>query len=111
MSRTAKNRSLEYYLDLNYPIEVTRYEKGFVVEYIDLPGCIAQGRTEEEAKTKLEAGREAWFRVTLELSLPIPLPHSTLPEVEVKEPQPKWDTEFEIPTVRTINSFCWTNAA
>jgi|GEM_PF-1099591 len=106
MSRTIKNRSLEYYLSLDYPLEVTRCEGGYVVEYIDLPGCIAQGKTEEEAVARLKEGREAWFRVTLELGLPIPLPHSSLPEVEIEKPLPKWTIDFEMPRVDYGNIQC-----
>jgi predicted RNase H-like HicB family nuclease len=111
MRRLAKNRSLEYYLSLDYPIEVTRSEKGYVAEYTDLPGCIAQGKTGKEAVERLKAGREAWFKVALELGLSIPLPNSTLPELEVKEPLPKWNKEFKTPTIRTFPNLCLEQAA
>lgn len=111
MSNPTMNRNLEYYLNLDYPIEVTHCEGGYVAEYTDLPGCIAQGKTSKEAVESLKAGREAWFEVALELGLSIPLPNSTLPEVEVKKPLPKWNKEFETPVIRTSNDLRLAEAA
>lgn len=111
MSKTLKNKDLQYYMDLEYPIEITRCDGEFIAEYPDLPGCLAQGSTEKEAKTKLKEGREAWFRVTLELGLPIPLPHGTLPEVELEVSFPGWKKDFELPSIKNISPFGLVGAA
>jgi predicted RNase H-like HicB family nuclease len=111
MSGSTIRKKVQHYLELDYPVEVIGREKrGVVVGHPDLPGCIAQGKTEEEAIERLKEGREAWFRVTLELGLQIPLPNSTLPEVKVKEPSPEWKKDFEVPVVKTINSLCRASA-
>ena len=57
------------FMRFDYPVKVEKNNDGFFAEYLDLPGCVAQGDTEEEAKTKLKDGREAWFRVTFEKGL------------------------------------------
>ncbi len=51
--------------------------EGFLVEILDLPGCIADGKTEEEAlKNAGEAIRE-WTTAATALGRPVPEPKST----------------------------------
>ena len=50
MRNQKEAKPLEYYLELNYPITIHRAEEGgFVAENEDLPGCLTQGETIEEA--------------------------------------------------------------
>jgi antitoxin HicB len=71
-----KNKApkLEYYLSLKYPITLIPEAVGYSVEIKDLPGCVSQGDTLEEALTMLEDAKYAWVKVNLELGNPIPLP-------------------------------------
>jgi antitoxin HicB len=70
------DKDLSYYLSLNYPIELTREEGLFVAAHPDLPGCVSQGDSAEEAIANLDDAREAWIRVGLEdrQFIPEPLP-------------------------------------
>jgi antitoxin HicB len=69
-----KTPKLEYYLSLKYPITLIPETVGYSVEIKDLPGCVSQGDTLEEALTMLEDAKFAWLKVNLELGNPIPLP-------------------------------------
>jgi antitoxin HicB len=67
--------SLEYYLNLQYP--VTLYpdpEGGYVAQIKDLPGCLTQGETLEETMTNIQEGRELWISTAYAHSDDIPLP-------------------------------------
>jgi antitoxin HicB len=68
-------KPLSFYLKLNYPI--TFYpddDGGFTVAINDLPGCITQGDTAEEAFEMIAEARELWLEVAHEYGDPIPLP-------------------------------------
>lgn len=67
--------SLEYYLNLQYP--VTLYpapEGGYVAQIKDLPGCLTQGETLEETMANINEARELWIETAYEASDDIPLP-------------------------------------
>lgn len=69
--------SLDFYLSLKYPI--TLYpdpdpEVGYVVEIKDLPGCMTQGVTIDEAMSNIEEARELWIEAVYEKGNDIPLP-------------------------------------
>ncbi|MEH2230877.1 MAG: type II toxin-antitoxin system HicB family antitoxin [Nostoc sp.] len=69
--------SLEYYLNLQYP--VTLYpdpEGGYVAQIKDLPGCLTQGETLEETVANLNEARELWIATAYEAGDDIPLPSS-----------------------------------
>jgi antitoxin HicB len=64
--------------DLRYPMTVRQLAEdeggGYLVEFPDLPGCMADGETVEEA---IEAGREAvaaWLATAAELGRSLPEP-------------------------------------
>ncbi len=68
-------KPLSFYLKLNYPI--TFYpddDGGFTVAVKDLPGCITQGDTAEEAFEMIAEARELWLEVAHEYGDPIPMP-------------------------------------
>lgn len=70
-----KLESLADYLQLNYPI--TFYpepEGGYTVMIKDLPGCISQGDTLEEAVQNIQEAKEVWLETALECNDEIPLP-------------------------------------
>lgn len=75
--RETKKKSLDFYLKLNYPITLYPEEAGgFTVEVADLPGCLSQGETVEEAFEMIAEARELWIETAYEFGDPIPLPHT-----------------------------------
>jgi antitoxin HicB len=66
---------LEDYLNLQYP--VTLYpdpEGGYVAQIKDLPGCLTQGETLEEAIANINEAQELWIETAYESGDDIPLP-------------------------------------
>jgi antitoxin HicB len=63
-------------LALNYRIELIpdKAEGGYVASIPDLPGCLSQGDTEEEALKMIEKAKALWIKATLESGRAIPLP-------------------------------------
>lgn len=73
MKNVTKN--LEYYISLPYKIMLYPAEEGgFVIEIPDLPGCISQGETREEALVMIEDAKKAWLQVAMDLGREIPEP-------------------------------------
>jgi predicted RNase H-like HicB family nuclease len=71
--------TIEDYLDLPYTIEITHDRddegnEGFVAEVRELPGCISQGATIEEAASRIRDAMEGWISVALEDGKDIPAP-------------------------------------
>ncbi|MDD1415541.1 type II toxin-antitoxin system HicB family antitoxin [Dolichospermum sp. ST_con] len=74
-NKQIETASLEYYLNLQYP--VTLYpdpEGGYVAEIKDLPGCLTQGETLEETMININEARELWIETAYEAGDNIPLP-------------------------------------
>lgn len=70
-----KRRDMEYYLTKPYKIEISPASEGdFVVSIPDLPGCISQGETIEEALKMVEDAKKAWIETALEEGIEIPEP-------------------------------------
>lgn len=73
--KITKREPLDYYLGLKYPI--TFYpdaQKGYVIEIKDLPGCMTQAETVEEAMENIEEARSLWIETAYEFEDDIPLP-------------------------------------
>jgi len=73
--KKTERSSLEFYLKQKYPI--TLYpdpDEGYVAEIKDLPGCITQGETAEEALAELEDARILWIKTAYEHGDAISLP-------------------------------------
>jgi antitoxin HicB len=69
------DKNLEYYMTLNYPVRTCADpEGGFFIEIPDLPGCMSQGDTIEEAYAMIEDAKRAWLEVEIEDGRPIPEP-------------------------------------
>lgn len=69
-------KPVEYYLRLNYPIELRRSpDGGYFATHPDLPGCMAEGASPEETLTNLADSRELWVeaRITNGYAVPEPL--------------------------------------
>ena len=68
-------KNIEYYLRLPYTRElIPDPEGGWFVRIKELPGCISQGETTEEAIEMIEDAMRGWLEVTLEDGESIPEP-------------------------------------
>lgn len=75
MKTKIKPETLQDYLNLNYPITLyPETEGGYTVIIADLPGCISQGETLEEAVTSIQDAKIAWLETAWEYHDNIPLP-------------------------------------
>jgi antitoxin HicB len=75
MNKKSKHPTLEYYLGLSYPIQIyPESGGGYTVTIKDLPGCISQRETKEEALTMIEDARIGWLEVSYFHHDPIPEP-------------------------------------
>ena len=69
------NKHLDYYLGLPYKYSIyPAQEGGYVIEIPDLPGCISQGETVEEAVSMIEDAKRGWLELALEQGAEIPEP-------------------------------------
>ena len=71
--------TLEEYMKLPYPIEITpdKDEGGYVASYPDLKGCITCGQTIESATAALVDAKRAWLEAALENGYEIPVPNNS----------------------------------
>jgi antitoxin HicB len=77
METKTERNPLEYYIGLKYPVTLhPAPEGGYAVEIEDLPGCISQGETVEEAAKMIEEARHLWLESAYEDGLDIPVPRS-----------------------------------
>lgn len=67
---------LKYYLSLNYPMLLNRDEEEgiFVVQFLDLPGCMAHGKTPANALKLAEEVKKEWIESVLLDGQPVPEP-------------------------------------
>jgi antitoxin HicB len=63
---------------IEYPFTIRRLSKaeggGWLVEFPDLPGCIADGETIEEAVTNASDALRSWLATAKEFKDPVPAP-------------------------------------
>lgn len=68
-------KPLQHYLALQYPVNLLADpDGGYVAVFPDLPGCLTQGETLEEAVAMAEDARVGWIETEYELGHDIPLP-------------------------------------
>jgi predicted RNase H-like HicB family nuclease len=69
-------KDLNYYMNLNYKIEVIEDKKegGYALRYPELQGCITCADTLQEGFELLEDAKKSWLMACLEDNLPIPEP-------------------------------------
>mgnify|MGYP001597828272 FL=1 len=68
-------KNLKYYLSLDYTIRLKQNEDGsFFAEIEELPGCMSEGDTKEEALNLIEDAKKAWITVALKRKINIPEP-------------------------------------
>lgn len=74
MSSKAR-KALSYYLALRYPVQIVEQaEGGYFVMVPDLPGCMSQGETIEEAIGAVQEARQTWLEEAYKSGMEIPLP-------------------------------------
>jgi len=70
-------KTIEEYLQLPYTIEMIRQSnESWFVSIKELPGCMSQGDTPEEAVAMIHDAMRAWLEVALEDGYPIPEPQA-----------------------------------
>jgi predicted RNase H-like HicB family nuclease len=70
-------RELDYFLHLPYTVILKSEEAGgFFAEIEELPGCMSQGDTAQEAVNNIQEAKRLWLETALENSIEIPLPLS-----------------------------------
>jgi antitoxin HicB len=71
-----KNAQVEAYLSAPYVrmLVPDAEEGGFSAEVLELPGCVSQGETAEEAYENLEDAMAGWLAASLAHNRPIPEP-------------------------------------
>jgi antitoxin HicB len=69
-----ETKTLAYYVNLKYPMEIVEDDDAYVVSIPDLPGCVAYGDTVAQAIESLRTVKKLWFEGRLEAGLSIPEP-------------------------------------
>ncbi len=71
-------KNLEYYLGLPYRIVLyPAVEGGYAIEIPELPGCVSQGQTLEEAYEMIQDAKKSWIDMALQNGNQIPEPART----------------------------------
>lgn len=74
-NKQSEKQTLEYYLNLQYPVTLYPASEGeYVAQIKDLPGCLTQGETAEETIENINEARELWIETAYESGDDIPLP-------------------------------------
>jgi antitoxin HicB len=69
------DKTIDYYMGLPYTIEmVPGIESGWVVSVRDLPGCISQGDSPQNAVDMIREAMCGWLEIALEDGIPVPEP-------------------------------------
>jgi antitoxin HicB len=72
---TGKNKDFEYYMGLPYKIVFyPADEGGYVVEIPELPGCLSQGETTEEALDMINDAKKCWLMTAVQQGITISEP-------------------------------------
>src|SRR5579862_6605208 len=72
-------KTLEEYMELPYTIELTADRDdegaaGYIAQVKELPGCVSQGATIEEAAARIRDAMAGWLSVAIEDGVDIPEP-------------------------------------
>ena len=68
------NKDLDYYMNLEYKMEIFEDEEGFAISFPELPGCITCASTLKEVLENAKDSKETWISFVLENNINIPLP-------------------------------------
>lgn len=70
-------KDIKYYLDLPYTRElIAEPEGGWFIRIKELPGCMSQGETVDEAMEMITDAMQGWLEVALSTGLKIPEPRT-----------------------------------
>jgi antitoxin HicB len=87
-------KTVEEYLRLPYTIQLRQYEDGtFFAEVAELPGCMTEADTAEEAVEMIRDAMAGWIEVALSEGLPIPAPAA----------EPEYSGRFLVRTPRSLH--------
>lgn len=80
LNRTSEvqHNSLAYYLELKYLVAVYPEDRGFTVMIPELPGCMSQGKTFDEAMLNINKAKCLWLTTVYEkdrAAIPFPANH------------------------------------
>ena len=68
-------KDMNYYMGLPYRVVLHPAEEGgYVVEIAELPGCISQGETVDEAYRMIQDAKICWLETAIEDGIEIPEP-------------------------------------
>ncbi len=74
----APHKDLAYYLDLKYPVQLSHQREDddeyWLAELLDLPGCMADGSSTDEALESLEEAKRLWIETQIEDGYEVPEP-------------------------------------
>ena len=71
-------QSLDHYLSLPYTIEIVREdETTWFARVVELPGCMTEGDSPEDAVAMIRDAMAGWLELALEDGKPIPEPRSS----------------------------------
>ena len=74
----APHKDLAYYLDLPYPVQLSHQREDddeyWLAELLDLPGCMADGSSPDEALKSLEEAKRLWIETQIEDGYEVPEP-------------------------------------
>lgn len=68
------NKDLDYYMNLEYRMEIFEDEEGFAISFPELPGCITCASTLTEVLENAKDAKETWISFALENNINNPLP-------------------------------------
>ena len=71
-------KTLNDYMQMSYRMEIVedKDEGGYVVSYLDLPGCVTCGETIEAAVANAADAKKAWIEAALEEGIKIQEPEN-----------------------------------
>lgn len=95
--------AVERYMARPYRIELIPDDDEWFVEMPELPGCMSQGQTPEEALLMIRDAQRGWLTVRLEHGLAIPEP--------APEPEHRFTGRFSIRVPRDLHRALVTAAA
>ena len=67
-------KKLDYYLNLKYDIKLIGFTGTWAAAIPALPDCVAEGKTPDEAMTKLEDAKKHWIETRLMSGQTVPEP-------------------------------------
>jgi len=68
------NRTLDYYLNLPYTIEIIPDDGAWFVQIKELPGCMTEVDEWEEIRPMIDDAKRLWIEAALAHGQPIPEP-------------------------------------